>query len=780
VKKHWLLQIPWILLFAGCFAVIELGEQGVLGSRFLRETLWPILAGPTSSLTDLKFKVRGPQPVKNKIVVVEVDQSSIEALGRWPWHRDVVSLLLEKVFQFGPKTVGIDAVFSEKDPRVSKQLADFLKLNHLGDQMDQFETDRQLEKVITHFSDRLVLGWMSDTPCSPLFETPQDCAVNDPAARALFPVGFDKFGLTQMVVAPGFEVGRVPMLSFVTPIANMDAYHLAAHHAGFLNAAVDRDGSIRRSHLVAFALGKPFPSLALEMARVGLGEDLKVSLDQKQRIESLEFTHSGKKLLSGPLGRMQINFRGSVDGLTRVSALDVMSDAATIQDWPNGSKEVPRIREKVDLLRDAYVLVGVTGLGVEDRRPIPFDVNVPGVHVHAQVLDNILSLDPFVPSSGQIGIWTIAALMTLAMTLFAFGVCQMGAVHGLGLYLLTLFLTLLADFLVFFKNGYDLNLFYFYLELTFVFFANLALNYILEERRNKFIKGAFSKYVSPLVVEAIIKDPSSLALGGEKREVSILFSDIRGFTSFSERVDAKILSSFLNDYLSIMTEVIFKNRGTLDKYIGDAVMAFWGAPVSQLGHSYSVCRAGIEMMEALRANQERFLRQYGIQVNIGIGINTGLVNVGNMGSNNNFQYTVIGDQVNLASRVEGLTKYYGVRILATRQTLDSLEKGNLMTIPCRVLDEVKVKGKKQKVEVVQILDRPLPEGGLNLFAIGRQLYQSRRFDEAKDKFDGAYRVLSAAFGEIDIASQLFMERCQYFKDHPPPPDWDGSWVMENK
>jgi adenylate cyclase len=307
----------------------------------------------------------------------------------------------------------------------------------------------------------------------------------------------------------------------------------------------------------------------------------------------------------------------------------------------------------------------------------------------------------------------------------------------------------------------------------------LAAKYVMEERNKKFIRGAFSKYVAPAIVDSILKDPTKLSVGGDKKELTILFSDIRGFTTFSEQMDAKQLTHFLNDYLGIMTDIVFECGGTLDKYIGDAVMAFWGAPLDQPEHSANACKAAAKMMQALEKNKPRFKEQYGVEVNIGIGLNTGVVSVGNMGSDRIFEYTVIGDHVNLASRLEGLTKYYGVAIVTSRFTFDSISHAGLGMPPSRTLDFVKVKGKQKAVELIQVLEREFSADGIEIFRKGRELYAAQKWDAAIEEFRKSAELL-AIDGVQDGPSVLFIERCKDFKKEPPASDWDGSWEMTSK
>ena len=777
-KKIWLFQLPTVIFFTFCFWITDLGVQGQLENALLREKIFPALSRLGCLMTDFKFSLRGSRTPKNKIVVIEIDGPSIERVGRWPWHRDVTAYLIEKIFQAGAQVVGLDMVFSEPDPRIPSELVELLKAKNLGGISNSFETDPQLAKVIHKYSDKLVLGWTTEMACQPLYEEAQYCPVKDPEATKLFPSFFDQFSFSEFHSPLPFDPAKTSILSFVTPLTNIPSFSQPAQPAGYFNAVLDSDGHIRRTSLLAIANGKPYPSLALEMARVGLKQKLQLTLDEHQRVKNLGFLESGQNIPVTPLGGLQINFRGPSQIFKHISADDLLSAKDTIEDPMNPQffgKSKVEVFEQV--LKDAYVLIGISAVGVFDMREFPFESNAPGVYGHANILDNVLSQDPLVPGGQGLSAMWVLLIMTLGVMGFAWIIERIEAVPALALCLCTVLVVIFFDVKLLFGKNYNINTAFLYLEIGFVFMFTLAAKYVMEERNKKFIRGAFSKYVAPSVVDSILKDPTQLSLGGEKRDLTILFSDIRGFTTFSEQMDAKALASFLNDYLGTMTALVFSNQGTLDKYIGDAVMAFWGAPLEQPDHAYHACETAIKMMKALAQENERFKTQYGMDVKIGIGINSGVVNVGNMGSENNFEYTVIGDHVNLASRVEGLTKKYGVTILTTRYTLDSVAQSHPgQILPHRVLDFVKVKGKKNTVELIQILEVDYSLEGLQAFAKGRELYSQQKWDEALLKFEEANILLNSR----DIPSQVFSERCEFFKKNPPESDWDGGWEMENK
>lgn len=776
-SKIWLLQLPIIIFFSLCFYIVQQGEAGNLQSSFLRNKLFPPLRSIAGSLTNIKFKhFRGPEKPKNKIVIAAIDSESIESIGRWPWHRDATAYLVEKIFDAGAKVVGLDMVFSERDQRVPDELAELLRSKGMGNVIRNFETDDLMEATIARHRDQLVLGWTTESVCQPGYYSFENCPVTAPEAIQYHPKGFSKFGFREFIKPKKFDPQKTPLMSLVNFIPNLPRFEIMAKHSGTFNAYPDPDGYIRRTALFLMADGKPYPTLALEMARVGKKEDLSLELDQGLKVKKLQFLKSKKEIPVTPLGTMSINFRGPSFTFPHVSAIELMSDAQKIHIGPN--RELAS--DKFSLLKDAYVIIGVTALGVHDMRAFPFDSNTAGVEGHANILDNLLSMDPLIPVTSGTGYIWIFLLMIAGALLFGYFTEKLESVPALILFATTIGGLGFFDVKVLFENNINWNTSFLYIELLSIFILTVAAKYILEEKDKKFIKSAFGKYVSPAMVDSIVNDPSKLSLGGEKRDLTILFSDIRGFTTLSEKMDAKHLSRFLNDYLGDMTDIIFQYKGTLDKFIGDAIMAFWGAPISQKEHGSNCCWAAIKMMKKLEEKREFFLKEYGVDVQIGIGINTGQVSVGNMGSEKNFNYTVIGDHVNLASRLEGLTKYYSSAIVTTRFTLDQMKNSGAEIPPHRTLDHVKVKGKKEAVEIVQILDQDLSPEGLQLFEKGRELYFNQQWDQAIETFRAAKEKLSNSTGTTDGPSQMYIERCEVFKKQPPDANWDGSWQMTSK
>jgi adenylate cyclase len=781
-NRIWLFQIPIVALFTFLFWVGEAGVQGELHNEFLRESVFPSVRSIQGIFTNAKFRIRGPIDAhKNKVVVVDIDDASIDAHGRWPWHRDKIALLINRLFEFGVNSVGLDIVFSEQDQRVPEAVREVLTSGGLKEEdIFHFETDGHLIGAIQAHKDRLVLGWTSSVTCQPRY-TPEGCVysndelnrdeMNKLAAFAI-PSSFD----------PRFSLENTPLIYNRDPILNVDYFQRNSAHLGFFNAYPDRDGIIRRTSLVQLIDKNVMPALALEMAAVIRGKGLEVTVDQDGKISRLAFAGDANPLPVSPLGAMEINFRGPGHTFEYVSAVSLMSPKEYEVDQSGQRRLLASTSDDKELkakLAGANAIIGLSAIGVYDMRAFPFDENVPGVEGHANILDNLLSRDMLTRGS-QGNITLLILFMTIGTLLFAYVTERLESIPALGLFLACAAALTFGD-LYLFKCNINLNTSLLGIELVVVFAFVLAAKYVLEERNKKFMKTAMGMYVAPALVEQLAENPDRLVLGGEKKDLSILFSDIRSFTTFSEKMDAKQLSTFLNDYLTIMTDIItVECNGTIDKYIGDAVMAFWGAPLDQPDHAALAAQAATRMMQALRANRARWKAEYGIDVAIGIGINSGSVSVGNMGSKSKFNYTVIGDHVNLASRLEGMTKYYGCGTLTTRGTFDHIAQAGKPLPPHRVLDRSKPKGKNTAVELIEILDRDCVPEGLKLFEDGRKLYADREWDRAITRFREAESLLRQSGDAHDGPCDMFVKRCEKFKADPPPADWDGSWKMDEK
>jgi adenylate cyclase len=347
---------------------------------------------------------------------------------------------------------------------------------------------------------------------------------------------------------------------------------------------------------------------------------------------------------------------------------------------------------------------------------------------------------------------------------------------GFGIFLALIFLYLLGNYMLFTRLNLLLSALYPGLSIGFAYVFFEGYRNLLIEKKGRYLRKAFSSYVSPEVVAEILQNPDKLKLGGEKRKITVLFSDIRGFTSLSERMPPEALVSLLNEYLSPMTQIVMNERGTLDKYIGDAIMAIFGAPMNVPDHPKRACQAALYMIERLEKLNLKWKDIGWHHISIGVGINTGEAIVGNMGANVRFDYTAIGDTVNLASRLEGLNKFYGTQIIVSKSTLEDIGSSQFLM---RELDLVRVKGKEKPISIFELVSfYPGDSQRTSLagfFAEALYLYRDREFYEARERFAGILKM----FPE-DKPSALYVERCSNYIVQPPPDAWDGVYIAKEK
>jgi adenylate cyclase len=426
-----------------------------------------------------------------------------------------------------------------------------------------------------------------------------------------------------------------------------------------------------------------------------------------------------------------------------------------------------------DLVRGKLVFVGMMATGFADDywTPVSRGVKMDGVEIHANAFETIMRPEHFiVPASPQLAaalIYGAGAIAFLALSVLhvvpAVVLCTLAA----GVYLAVAVSA--VD-----RLGLLLDLPFPMINQAFCFLAIMMYRVMFEQAQQRALKGALSQYLSPDVMEEVVRDPSAVKLGGEKREMTVLFSDIRGFTSFSETLDPERLVHFLNRYLTRMSDIIFEHEGTVDKYMGDAIMAFWGAPKAQPDHARLACQAALEMAEELERLNVELSAEGFPELQIGIGLNSGPMSVGNMGSERRFDYTVMGDAVNLGSRLEGLNKEYGTAIIASEATLEAA--GAIGRT--RFLDLVAVKGKREPTLIFELLPPARAAASAEALAAyerGLERYQQRNYLEALPHFAEAHR-LAPDDGPIAV----YLERCRELAESPPAPEWDGVYVMTRK
>ena len=584
-------------------------------------------------LLDVRFLIRGSRPTPKDVVILCIDEQSLETIGRWPWPRDILGDIAQELSQDGAKVVAFDVLFCEpekNDPYFASCI------NRAGNVI--------LPMVFT-------LG----TPEADTLSVPEflfSSALASIKTESLSPV------MAKDVLLPLPELAE-------------NAVALA-----HINMVPERDGVLRREFLAIDYGGYLYPSLGLCSAALfrGIPKE-KIVLGKK----GIKFGDTF--IPTDEYGRLVIDYYGKEGVFPRLSCLELLEGKL-----PEGT------------FKNKIVLVGATALGLYDLRVTPLSSNMPGVESHASVISNILErkfLKPVDKWIEAIAIIATGALMILLLP-------RTGAFLSAGFCLSLLVLYLFLTYCLFAYYRLWLCVLHPGLNILMAYSAVTIYRYASEEREKRRIRAMFSSYVAPRIVEELLKDPSKAKLGGDKREVTVLFSDIRAFTTFSERSQPEEVVTMLNEYLSAMTEIIFEYEGTLDKFVGDEIVAFWGAPVEQPDHAVRAVKCALEMRRSLKNLQERWKKEGKTPLDNGIGINTGYVIVGNIGAEGKkMDYTVIGDTVNLGARLEGLTRrYLEAPIIISEFTFKKIE-GMVKAFP---LGEETVKGKERAVKIYGVME----------------------------------------------------------------------------
>jgi adenylate cyclase len=720
---------------------------------------------------------QGPRAPSGRVVIVAIDERSVEAEGRWPWSRARMADLVERLAEGGVAAVGLDVVFGEED-EPAQRLARVAALVKAARERGGAAAGRQLDAIWE------AAGGGGDRapevdPTERLADAVErarvvslgfmllgagDASAPGQAAR----VERLRFFRTEpvQVVRDGRLVaaeGAIPLARYPGVVAPVSSLLSVADSGGFLTAQPDRDGTIRHYQAVAGAGGAVFPSLGLALVARAEGKDGLsapiVPVGAAGAPETLVEVRVGSRVVpTDDAGRVGLSYYGPIRDYPTWSATDVLHG-----------------RIPAEQLRGRIALVGTTAVGTWDQRVTPFDETAPGVITHATFVENVLREETLQRTS-LVVVGELALLLALAVVLaraFARGsslVSVVALAAGLGGWFALAAVAL--------RHHQVLALGLPVAQMLGTFGVATTWRFVHEEREKRRARETFGRFLAPSVVEAVLGQEGSLRLGGEKRELTVLFSDVRGFTGISERLDPHLLLGLLNEYLTPMTDIIVSgHEGTLDKYMGDAIMAFWGAPRPQPDHALRACRAALDMAGRLAELRPRW-RERGLpEIDVGVGINTGPMSVGFVGSEDRFyNYTVLGDAVNLASRLEAANREYGTRILLGEEA--RAQAG--AAVVTRPLDRVRVKGKREPVVIHELLAlAPAPPELLRFleaFAFGLSAYQAQRWDEATARFREADRLR----GGGDPPSQVYLARCEAMRRSPPGPEWDGVYEMKTK
>jgi adenylate cyclase len=531
---------------------------------------------------------------------------------------------------------------------------------------------------------------------------------------------------------------------------------------GWINIQLDEDGFVRSLPVFSESERGVLDAFSLALARIYLGQE-----PADYRVTSGTFPFSDQTDIpvmsktdkdSGETAHlMYVNYFAEPNKFTHISFSDLLKEDLTDKQG-----------NPIDF-RDKIVIIGPTAIDLQDDylSPVSSGIRMPGVEIHANNVQTVIT-GQFLKDQSPLSLW-LTLLAVLVINILAFSLLRVR--YSLVLAALEL-AGILVSGIVIYEYRILVNVVYPILMVLMTFVGTYLLRFIMEQKQRKFIEGAFGHYVNKTVVKQIQKDPNMLKLGGAKRNITVFFSDIAGFTSISEKMTPEQLVTFLNQYLGEMTEIIIRHQGTLDKYEGDAIMAFWNAPVPQHDHELNACLAALENQKRLAELRNKWAKMDLPELNVRIGLNSGDAVVGNMGSENRFDYTAMGDNVNLASRLEGINKQYGTYLMISESTYEKVKEH----LVCRELDQIRVKGKHEPVRVYELLGKKTEVGAetenrIKAFGEALQLYREQKFTEALARF-------TAIKG--DAPSEIFMKRCSAFIKNPPASDWDSVWNFEVK
>jgi adenylate cyclase len=679
------------------------------------------------------------------VTIVDIDEKSLAKLGQWPWPRTRLADLVTNLTTLGAAVIAFDIVFAEPDRLNPGTAAETMRY------LDDFTRSklRELPSNDQIFSDairrsRVVLGETALANVMSEFDS------------TLPVTGF----------AMGGEDPTPFLFEFPGLLRNIRVLETAAAGRGLITIKTERDGIIRRVPMLLRAQGAIMPSLSFEILRVATATPTIVIRSEKAGIKSVAVR--GLKIPTDRNGQLWVHFARH-DPSIFVSAADVLDGTVA--------------REKI---ANRLVLIGTSAVGLYDIKTTPVDPAVPGVEVHAQVLESALTDALLSQPDYAVGVELLTA--------FVLGLLVIAFAPMFGPVTLVVVGALLATFLIgtswYFYTQHRLLIDFTYplLSTTAVYLTLIFSSFVREQAQRRQIRSAFGQYLSPALVEQLAQSPEKLVLGGEEREMTIMLSDVRGFTTISEsyKHDPQGLTTLMNRILTPLTNAILARKGTIDKYMGDAIMAFWNAPLDDAEHQINACEAAVDMLEridGLNKEREREAQDGGhayIPLNVGVGLNTGTCVVGNMGSDLRFDYSVLGDSVNLASRLEGQSKEYGFPIIVGSRTALAVKD----RFAILELDFIMVKGKKEPEVIYAIAGREdTAQSGRfqrlrNLTIEMLACYRSRDWDGALAAIERGRRTDDA--NALELLYNLYEARILGFQRNPPPEDWNGAFALLTK
>ena len=718
--NHWLNRLDFLFYDTRFNASLSLAEQN-------------------STISEMERVESDVDVSEHKVVILDIDEKSLANEGRWPWSRHKLAELVEVLTEYGAIVVAFDVVFSEPERN---------PVNEVNKHLSDHKIDWEIPKVwldiadgdknfSRHISDMdVVLGYF--------FQDQVNIQVGKLPAPGYQLTAEQKSGLVS-ITKPGYA-------------ANLTLLQDAAAGAGFVSTFADADGVIRRSPLVIRHADALYPSLSLATVMSYLFvNNIDIETLPLGSVEVMtSIAAGGQKARTDVNGQVIIPFRGKQHSFPYISVTDVLKKTVD-----------------VSAIEGAIILVGTSAIGLADLRATPVGTQYPGVEVHANIIQSLLSGEfPYRPE-WEAGL-TLSILVFLG-ALLSLWLPKLGPVASVVLSSVTLTIIISGNFYLWHVYHLDLPIASTVLLIFTLTLLNLAYGYFRENASRRLLKGMFNQYVPKAHIERMLSDPDAYQFAGDSKELTVLFADIRSFTTISEHLSAADLKSMLNQYFTPITKIIFDNEGTIDKYVGDMVMAFWGAPIEDEQHAQHGILAALEMQRITQVISDDFIARGLPEIKIGVGLNSGIMNVGDMGSSYRRAYTVLGDAVNLGSRLESITKFYGADILVGERTAELCPD-----IMFAFVDRIQVKGKDEPIGVYQPL-------GLETEVSFEKKEEVLRFDQAYSDYlqqnwgnaVSKLDTLKRDFPETQVY-QVYLDRIKDLREQELTQDWDGVFRHTSK
>ncbi len=702
-------------------------------------------------LYDVRIRLTMPGTVDDRIVIIDIDEASQAELGQWPWPRDTLADIVDALFDdYGIAVLGLDVLFAEAEETSAERVLDALAAGPVGQdpavaaELAKFRTALDSNR---RFSDSFIAR---DVVTGYVFK--DYLAEGEPESTGVLP--------EPIIRREQLEGVTVPFVTAAGFAGNLPELQQNAIGGGFFDAPIiDADGVFRRAPLVQRYRGDLYASLAVAVARTVLGaRDVGLVFAPGDRRGGLELESFRLGELEIPVNEQVavfIPYRGPQESYPYISAKDVL----------NGSASPEQLEGRIALL-------GASAAGLLDLRSTPVGQRYIGVEAHANLvaglIDNTIRQQPAWSDGLEF------VLLVVVGVLMALLLPRLAPLWALVFVLATIAALMAGNLWLWSSLGLVIPLASLLLYTVLAAMLQITYRFFVEQRNKRHLSTVFGQYIPPSLVEEMDESGEEASLEGESREMSVLFSDVRGFTTISEGLDATELTRMMNEFLTPFTSVIQKHRGTIDKYMGDAVMAFWGAPLPDDDHARHALMAAFDMVAAVEALDEPFRQKGWPAIRVGVGIASGPMNVGNMGSEFRIAYTVMGDTVNLGSRLEGLTKQYGVDIIVSDTTASLVPD-----FAFRELDLVRVKGKNEPVAIYEPLGPADHIGAalqndLEQYGAALAAYRQKHWDLAQDSFQALQERRE------HLLYNVYLDRIARFREEPPPADWDGVFAHTSK